>query len=631
MAVVHFGINPERSSRKTISKALTSRGLTYLRAAPAQLHIITIAFCIFPLWAAFISLLPPLVEAICDNTEVLAYQSAFSYTKPDDRFPFPCPPLSVQAKSQMSSEEEDWLTRHGFEEIQRSNRTYYLKREPTTQECAYLFDHDFPTTNWSPNSYVHLQAVDSFFMAVNILSRISQALRFCSHLDGEDFGPYDNVASDDEEADPKGKGKEKKSTKYKPKDSGLHAWFVSYKHLLGGMPSPLALVKAASTSRRIWFSSHDFLHQQLTSGLCFQYLSQLTAPDDTTVVDFLAKHALRLLAKETEDQCEMVEYLRGEWGVLKYTEVGSQLSHLVKCMEIAIESQGLPIFVFHAQHYEGTCIQNSAFSVYINGKLIDNVTGEEMNNVDKHDLSLHYTSLALIEKVDKRLVLKNGAGKEPITSMFQLFQNCLVVSLSLEQQNTVRRHASNLRFPVSQWRVNPSTLISLSRLASGLQEFDDETPISAEALFTTDRVRLALSCFGSFVPSVMVPSGTRIDLTGPPPQVQKATPKKERRPGMSASWVMSVRHVPIDTGVADWNEMVEQKAYLAKGRAENARMGMFTVSGSALPKVFAAFKESALKKGTGVGASVEVTPTGGKRKVEEEGEKRKRRRENRDL
>jgi len=98
-------------------------------------------------------------------------------------------------------------------------------------------------------------------------------------------------------------------------------------------------------------------------------------------------------------------------------------------------------------------------------------------------------------------------------------------------------------------------------IATDLSYLKPEHPISFRALFSTDSVEVAMSCFDDRrCPSLLNPNGTQIDLSGRVPGAPSQGDKGDRSRGKQrvsdAAWTFTIRRVPYDEAVSDFWKVI---------------------------------------------------------------------------
>lgn len=597
MTVCYFGFLPS-SGKSRISASLKEKGIEMLRAPPSMLYINTVAFTIFPLYAAFISLLSCIASAVSRNQSTSFYQETFKLQKPNDPFPIPLPPLCLRSYQGMDDDFIAYLNDEGFDELSKDGNDYFIHRTPSRAILERVFlDYQGNDVHWVPFNAVHLQAMQTLLKVINIITLCSKTLTFVSHERIDGFASTRKSYVTDSLKDSKRMRVDtgtSASTSYDSERqvSGLDEKFTSIASLSSGIPSESAFIDPAKfgVAASHYTSTTTLMHSDV--GVCFQFVEDLASPDLHAVPSFIQKYFLLTLGNSREDCFKYMSRIRGDFGQIKTTYAGHVLAHIVTCLEIAINGQARPFITFNGSFYEGTFVQGDGFQVYYNDQRILPQSKATITR-DIGVMSSHHHALEEIEKIAPGTTRYTIDGVDHIVQdMFTLRSGLLDAALTFEEQRKVASYASLLRFPLNSWGMNPGNFVRCLSLISGDQEFDETCPISHKAIFSTDKVRIALSCFGFNVPSVVISGGTPIELgkKNPPRSMGQARKKKDRQAGdfdnNSAQWTMSVRFVDLDTGVNDMKKVLAEGRYWSVGRKANKDREYFTLSGRGFEQVY---------------------------------------------
>jgi len=356
------------------------------------------------------------------------------------------------------------------------------------------------------------------------------------------------------------------------------------------------------------------------NGLIFKFNQQLALPDPNLVGDILGRHFLHCLGDSTNDQFENLHFLKSGLSSLRLTRLGDELTHLYKCIEIAIGCNAGCVPFFSGTVYEGCVIMGGpGADISINGEIASFLPlaslKDEFLIVSAHAAAL--ASIALLFPGRKQAEVK------ATTSMVELRELCLTLEATQDVRDSIIRTASNLEYCVSEWVVNPANLRSAFLLMSNLSLLDSGIhPITRLALFSKDPVLVALSCFGEkSCPTWEVPNGIRCSLKGANPPVPPTKPSsgKNQRGNISdAAWVMTVRYTDLYSATDEFKRVAANLSYRSIPSVEARKIGHRVFSRDRMAEFWREMREAI--RHINPNAKFEVDEDVFKRKREEEGD-----------
>lgn len=103
------------------------------------------------------------------------------------------------------------------------------------------------------------------------------------------------------------------------------------------------------------------------SGLFFPYFSGMLAPDTKALRDLVSSLCFRNLGGQGRDCRDAYKELRTQLSSIGNTPQGIMMTHVLKGISLALESQSLLFLVFVDGQYCGFCLLGERFSVFANG------------------------------------------------------------------------------------------------------------------------------------------------------------------------------------------------------------------------------------------------------------------------
>lgn len=599
---VYFGHDITRRGEKKVdvSDSLKKVGIELLRAAPSQVVVTVLPFVTSPVWSMFIASLSALLLSLSVGTPISLNLAGYRIDhRHPSRFPYTLPRISIEVTNK-GPKQLEWLMENGFEEQEIRGKAYFICEEPSHDSLRSLLDGsssvDYNDRNYVPLRTANISSLLVVSEMVNTLSYLLQVLqmRLFDELPqrSDIMGPEDEVGELIESMQVDSADKPVPTSR-KQVSSGLSELgklFSHFSDFLKG-PSKSDMVTATTLSPLRTFVSLDvaLTHTEHVSGTFLRYVPDLSEDDPTGVIQFFSRYLRRSLGLTTTEICERLDDYRASWGILKSTEVGHILSHLVKCMEIAIEAHCGLTAIFDSEVYEGCVLKGSGYSLNFRNSNFLPLSPVELND----ELDTVETNRRLLKKlydlVDSAVESFKGTD---LTNPTKLRSLLLVCSFTDSEKTTVLDLVGRIRFTQKKWPVTLTNIMRfLDILSKSLDDIDFETPLGPEAMFSTDPIEVAMSCFkdGSF-PSFRHPSGVPIDLSlrkAPGPQLSNQS-KKGKGPQSvnNGGWIFSVRRVDFVEAVSDFRLLLKEKEARSLGSAASKGLGYFVLAGGNFERVF---------------------------------------------
>jgi hypothetical protein len=510
----------------------------------------------------------------------------------DNFLPLKAPGLAVAVRRGLSLRQVDQalLDQAMFTTMQFAGQTVYLKEEPDRGD--YLMVKDFreiDTKAKVPGRYLNVDAFESFLLVRSITTRICNLM---AHLaeSGSAYAvavqkknsigkaPWVNARDDPDAETPMVTGsfefEELSAFKMEGKADSAYTAFMQATGASGG----IAAINSAALFSGIAHTSPRFLQTGQgdgirSHGLLMKFEPRLASPDINLVGDILGRLFLKSLGDSLEEQLELLETLKAGLGLLRLTRVGEELTHLYKCLEIAVDCNAGMIPIFDGSRYEGSLVAGGpGATILAGGKRWPFQTVASLKN-DFLTFSSHASALTAIGNlfpVDfKERVLA-------CRSMFDLRELCLLATFSQSDRDEIVRKAANLDFGRPSWVISPSRLKDALSLIANMVNLNETYPIGRLALFSKDPVTVALSTFGEkSCPSWDIPQGTACSIKkATPPSPPVSINRKGAKGDISdAAWVMVIRTTDLTSGVAEFKEMASSLCYRSSSSTLARKVG----------------------------------------------------------
>jgi len=499
-------------------------------------------------------------------------------------------------KSSLSDENVRRLESLLFTSIRYQDRTCWIKDRMSKEDYLTVrgFNIKWEDKSPVPSRYLNPHSFQSYLSLLSTTTRICQLFHLLSSVGCEvpsippstylDIEGYRvSTTYDDDPDEPTG-----------PTDTSLAEF-----NLIGGEDDPwqtlMSLIlcnssAASSSSALPGFVCNNFVHPKrgfisaghvdsiVNKGLIFSFMPQLAEPCPNLVGDILGRHFLTLLGGSFEDQSNNLDELRAGLGNMRLTEVGDELSHLYKCIDVAINAHCGLVPIFSGNYYEGCVLMGGTGADFlIRG---EHVVFEEVSVLKQQFLTASSHSLALSNIASLLPVNVRGAILA-CTDMVTLRAVCVDLEVSGDNRDQILSWAANLRFSQTVWPISPAMLKRSLALLSNINRLDATVPISRLCLFSKDPVLIALSVFGEkSAPSWNVPNGTTCRVGETPPSIPSNVNKGGSSRGTisDATWVMTVRRTDLRAAAEDFREMAKIDSYRSLPSVQARNQGFLTFS-----------------------------------------------------
>jgi hypothetical protein len=486
------------------------------------------------------------------------------------------------------------LELEGFTSMQFSGRTVWLHENGSTELLKGLEGLvEVDDTGPAPARYCNTQSMRAYLVLRSFTTRICELFQ---HLaSGSSYAiakqkenskvvdPWLNARDHPEPEDVvMGEDAQPKFTKPLSYDM-KNAPDARFEKLLGLCLGSGAGVSSSSVAFRHFDTPTGFMTPSESTllthhGLVLKFHPQLALPDPNLIADVIGRHFLAGLGDTIEEQTENLALLKTGLSALRLTRVGDELTHLYKCIDIAIQCRAGCIPVMSGSRYEGTVVMGGPGAVLIHNGAdfpFESVTSLKQTflSISAHVVHLAAIANLLTSDADTRALIKD------VTSMVGLREFCLVSSIDQQGKDEVIRRASNLEFSPDTWVINPANLKALFKLIASPSTLNGEVhPIGRMSLFETDMVTVAMSMFGEkSAPSWDIPSGVLCSLKAanpPSPPSAKVQGKQKNRGDISdAAWVMVIRRTDLFSAVADFRVMADTLSYRSSSSALAKKVG----------------------------------------------------------
>lgn len=497
------------NTAQTVSPAVQDRGLSLLRAKPCDVQVTVLPVSIQPGYACYVMNLPAFMEATLTSRRTLICDRGYPIHRVAYELPWTLPSLIYDFLTPPSERRIEELRTHSGTILGRG-RTSYVMRSPTLEAIRTLVSiganshtsHVMGTVNLDAMKMVYiLRKIFSAFL----LTHVYPAFRHTSDLKPTTVDVLTTVT----------KKRKVSTTSYIACVTDVVTNLEDPVEIDEGSPgishqrsTDIRLTNAKPTpiSNDKWGAMENIPN---ASGLYVPYVKELASADTHTVPNLVSTTFVRCLSKTAKGMFRSMEQLRSAWGVIAQTDLGHEISHLAKCIEIALQAQSTVYPVYTNGIYEGTVICGAGYSMCIKDRVFEPLTYANLQEVVR-DSSAHSQSL---ERICSVLREEHRDEISECRTMRGLSEIVKGIELDVLQRSEIVKAAHNLSYPSRYWSTaTVNVKIMLDFLVNTEKAIPVDTPMHPKYLFSVDHMELVLSAFGHQAPTFMIPNGTRCDL-----------------------------------------------------------------------------------------------------------------------
>jgi hypothetical protein len=301
-------------------------------------------------------------------------------------------------------------------------------------------------------------------------------------------------------------------------------------------------------------------------GLWFPYVSDLSLYDTETVPEVISQYFMGCLDDTVEGIAEIFSRIKSAWGNLGKTEWGKRMSHLFRCIQLAISVQSV-VKIRYEDVYCGCAILGSNFTISVVK------TEYRPGSIDqlRDAIGSSGSNTIVLRQVAAICRLKGDdiTNIEKLTTLWAIREFIKDFSLSEENRKDI---VEKLKFFRSKSRHWAPSVFNFSKAADfmtdsiSLADYDSDVdlPIHHTMMFNQEKKEVVWSCFGGVAPSFRIPGGNVYDLTSAQ-NVVKRGPIGGMKGKASETLVVtkvSLRMVALELALEDLRIMTREKKIL---------------------------------------------------------------------
>jgi len=582
MPFVYFGYPSRASGVGKLTYRTDDGELVPMEPSKVKVFVQTLGSTAYSLMISVLGLIVGTLSHLPFSYSPLIAQGVMTVPDDTEDLPFGNPGLAVVLRKggKLADTKQQLLESRGFTMTSFQGRTVYLLEDASLND--YIITEDLAGTDTKgpcPNRFLNQSAFESWLIFRNVLKKICQLFHFLAQSNSVTF-PSPSDPRFDAKSDVF-----RRTTDNFQNDIGMAQGPFEFKtsgtFKPEGMDAQVStLIKASvsasgiqSTNSRVCvnpisgplargFINSGDIGDLSQHGLIFKYIPKLAIPDANLITDVLGSLFLAAFGSSWSEQIENLALMKKGLGNLRLTSVGDEITHLMKCLEIATRAHCGVIPIFTRTVYEGCVLSGGPGArIIIQDKVFPFLDLPSLKNefltVSTH---AHYLSLIANEFTDnlKPLVLK-------CDSMRKLWAYCQMLVCTADTKTAIERYASHLDFGTPPLTMNPHTLAQVFGYIVDTNRIPLKAPICRLALFSRDPVLLALGCFGEeTAPCWNAPGGIACSISkrNPPAPLIPDTKKRNSTGVISdAAWVMTVLKTDVVTAVEEFKKMAVTMKY----------------------------------------------------------------------
>lgn len=538
---IYFGFPASNRLNSGVSPRVQDRGLNLLKAKPCDISVNIFVAVHQVAYSSYIANLPAFMYATSVKKRILIGTCGYPLRKPTKNIPWTFPPVTYSFSKKPNDRQLADIHLHSTEIKGRKSNPTFIMDAPNLTKIRSLVSMEVNEMTPHANGTINIRALKSVYVIQSITSHflLTHVYPAFRHASDQDEAPsnFDVQRKRRKVADssyvecmanPDSHLEDMEEDDDAEKEEG---------EVPGSEPGNVQLKYAKPTTtaaKNVWGSVKDVPN---SDGIFVPYVSELAVVDTMTVPDVVSRYFMRCLASESNDMFLQMHELRSAWGLISKTDLGKEITHIYKCIEVALRAQASIYPVYNDTIYEGTVICGAGYTLNIGDKVYVPLSYEklqdEVSEASSHTKAINGIMLYLTEGDDADRV-------KDCTTMRQLSEVVKEVELDVVDRQSIIKHAYNLHFPNTYWSTSVTNTQAMLHHLISEKELPDDMPMNPKYLFSVDRVELVLSAFGHSAPSFMIPNGPKCGF-------QMADPPKN----------LHIRTVGLETAILDMKFVME--------------------------------------------------------------------------
>jgi hypothetical protein len=532
----HLAHPSNDTTRQTVSLAVRDKGLSLLRAKPCEVSVTVIPSLVQPGYACYTKNLPAFMEATMTNKSTIICNRGYPLTTVKNQLPWRVPSLIYDFDKNPSDGKVEQLKQHSQIIGGRGKNKTFVMTEPT---IANIRDLVKIGANRKTSHVMGTVNIDAMKM-VHVIKKILSAF-ICTHVYPALRHPTDKKPMGSRVESVTKKRKLTEDT-FEAKIADVHkddddvAMMTNEDNekkdpSLKEVNIELSRAKPTLSIDRMWGPVDTIPN---ASGLYVPFVKELAVGDSVTLPTVISSYFVRSLSSDLQGMCHQLNELKAAWGVISSTTLGHEITHLAKCIDIALQAQATIYPVYTNDVYEGCVISGSGYSISIRDEIMQPIAYDKLQKLVQ-DNSAHSRALRQINERVGALV-----EIDTIRTMRELSHVVQEQELDESSKTDIVKAAHQLCFENKYWSTSPMNVKRMLDLLRNDEDIGVDVPLHPKYLFATDRVEMILSAFGHQAPTFML-------ANGPKYQLGKDDPPKN----------FNVRTTTVESAILDMKYMIE--------------------------------------------------------------------------
>jgi len=580
-----------------VSISVSERGLALLRAKPCDIQVLTFVASVQLGYSSYIQNLPHFMLATAQQRVLHIGVGGARLPKLTDDLPWKLPVLIYDYGKKLTDRQVETLKEHSniVTDGRSRNQTFVMTNPSLDRINALMEEEPKPnTTTRHVFGTVNLDSMKTVLMLRNLTIGLLQTHRYSAFRTADDLNPC-NVLDDSSVVTKKRKVS---STSYlvaaanpiQYTDDLSEEELKTLQSNQTQVPTiRLTVAKPSSNTLPIFGTVGDVPN---ADGLFFPYVKDLSVADNSTVPNVVTHYLNKCLGENVHEIVRVLSMLKSAWGLIKDTDFGHEMSHMYKCIDIALRSQTAVFPIFTNDIYEGTVIWGTGYYIGMNGRVYRPIAyADLLKEID--DKSMHSSAL-------REIIALCGDNMEneimDCTSIRQLAHTVQQVEITEVTKTQIVKAAHKLCYSNKYWSSVQRYVCKMLDLLNNWDKpegIDADIPMHPSKIFSSDREEVVLSAFGHQAPTFLIPNGQNIAL------VSDKTPPKQ----------FHVRMVELNRAIADMKYVRENGTITNNNSNLSSKHKDSSLNGDSKKAVWDKLGEYTQKDGPVQAASAEV-PTG---------------------
>jgi hypothetical protein len=505
----HLAHPYDPESGKALSPALKEMGLSYLRAKPCDVQVLVLPIVAQPGYACYVMNLPAFMEATLTGKCVLISNRGYPVGHVPHKLPWKLPNLIYDFPRTPKNNVIETLRTHSEMVDGRNKSKSFIMQNVTLTKVQQLVANNREIQSKTAHiiGTVNLDGMKVILMVQKVLSAF-----LLTHI----YPAFRHV----DDAKASGGNIEVVVKKRKVSSSSYIACITNAKEAIEdpmseeeGVASAaeqvppghgIVLTRAKPTpiSGAKWGTSAEIPN---SSGIYVPYVKALAVPECVTVPELFSTTFLKALGSTNADMFTTADQIRRAWGVISTTDIGLEVTHLCKCIHIALQAQATVFPIYTGDVYEGAVLSGAGYSVCVKGRVYEPIAYADLQQMVEGE-SMHSKAVAELASL-----LVSATVPLEYTSIRGLSIIAKGVALDEIAKQQVVKVAYNLSFTSDKyWSTNPTFVQkALGYLLKPDEVIPSDVPMHPKYIFTSDRVEEVMSAFGHQAPTFMIPNGAK--------------------------------------------------------------------------------------------------------------------------